>query len=460
MNKLIIFDLDGVLIESKQWHFDALNNALKDIDENFQIPIEEHLAIYDGLNTTKKLELLSINKGLEKKHFNEIWKNKQKYTFEIIASICPDNNLIRLFKTLKSKGYQLAVASNSIRETVKLILLKLGILEYIDLYLSNEDVYRTKPFPEMYWKCMIKLNCLPKNTLIIEDSHIGRQGAIDSGSHLLAIENPQDLSLEKILTKLNEMENMNSDIKIPWIDKKLNVVIAMAGLGSRFSEKGYTFPKPMIDVFGKPMVQVVVENLNIDANYIFLVQKEHIEKYNLEHMLKLIKPNCTVVAVDGITQGSPCTVLLAKEHINNDNPIFLANCDQFIEWNSNEVMYSFSNDNIDGGLLVFKSISPKWSFCKLDENGFVSQVAEKDPISDIANVGCYYWKRGSDFVKYAEQMIEKNIRFKNEFYTAPVFNEAIADGKKIKVKFIERMWGLGTPEDLEYFIANYRNNLS
>lgn len=455
MCKLIIFDLDGVLIESKTWHYFSLNKALKEIDSKYEISFEEHLAKYDGLNTTKKLELLSSEKGLDKKYFNQVWKNKQKYTFEIINKIESNIYLINIFVKLKSLGCKIAVASNSIRETVKLVLLKLGILEYIDLYISNEDVKYTKPFPEMYWKCMVTLHCLPKNTIIIEDSHIGRQGAIDSGAHLLAIENPNDLTFDKIKNKLNEIENM-SENKIPWIDKKLNIVVAMAGLGNRFVEKGYTFPKPMIDVLGKPMIQVVIENLNIDGNYIFLVQKEHIEKYNLEHMLKLIKPNCTVIAVDGITEGSPCTVLLAKNYINNDNPLFLANCDQYIEWNANEVMYSFSNDNIDGGLLVFNAISPKWSFCKLDSDGFVSKVAEKDPISDIANVGCYYWKFGSDFVKYAEQMIEKNIRFKNEFYTAPIYNEAIADGKKIKVKYVEKMWGLGTPEDLEYFINNYK----
>ena len=457
MKKLVIFDLDGCLVESKDLHYYSLNSALERIDEKLKISYDEHLAIYDGLNTTKKLELLSINKGLEKKYYTQIWEDKQKSTFDLIKNFSKDEKLIKIFKHIKSKGYNIAIASNSIRETVKLFLLQLGIMEYVDVFVSNEDVSRTKPFPEMYWKCMTLLNALPKNTLIVEDSHIGRQGAIDSGAHLLAVEDSYDLTLEKIIRKLDEINNMKKENDIPWIDKKLNVVVAMAGLGSRFAEKGYTFPKPMIDVSGKPMIQVVVENLNMDANYIFLVQKEHIENYNIEHMLNLIKPNCKVIPVDGLTEGSPCTVLLSKEYIDNDNPLFLANCDQYMEWNSNEAMYSFTNDDIDGGLLVFNAVSPKWSFCKLDENGFVSEVAEKNPISDIANTGCYYWKKGSDFVKYAEQMINKNIRFKNEFYTAPVYNEAIQDGKKIKVKFIDRMWGLGVPEDLEYFVNNYKN---
>jgi dTDP-glucose pyrophosphorylase len=147
---------------------------------------------------------------------------------------------------------------------------------------------------------------------------------------------------------------------------------------------------------------------------------------------------------------------LARDLINNDEPLLTVNSDQFVEWNSNEVLYSWSADSIDGGILTFKGTHPKWSFAKLDDNGFVSEVAEKNPISDNATVGIYYWKKGSDYVKYAEQMIDKNVRTNNEFYVCPVFNEAIQDGKKIKIKEIKKMWGLGTPEDLNYFLQNYK----
>jgi dTDP-glucose pyrophosphorylase len=236
----------------------------------------------------------------------------------------------------------------------------------------------------------------------------------------------------------------------------MNVLVPMAGAGSRFAQAGYTFPKPLIDVNGKPMIQVVVENLNIEAHYIFLVQKDHYEKYNLKHLLNLIAPGCDVVQVDGVTEGAACTTLLAKELINSDEPLLTVNSDQFVEWNSNEVLYAWSADSIDGGILTFKGTHPKWSFAKLDDNGFVSEVAEKSPISDNATVGIYYWKKGSDYVKYAEQMIDKNVRTNNEFYVCPVFNEAIQDGKKVKIKEIKKMWGLGTPEDLNYFLQNHK----
>ena len=153
-----------------------------------------------------------------------------------------------------------------------------------------------------------------------------------------------------------------------------------------------------------------------------------------------------------MTEGAACTTLLAKEFINNNEPLVIANSDQYIDWDSNNFMYSMIADEIDAGILTFNATHPKWSFVKLDEHGYVSEVAEKKPISNIATVGVYYWKNGSDYVKYTEQMIEKNIRTNNEFYVCPVFNEAIADEKKVKTFQIERMWGLGTPEDLKTYL--------
>jgi dTDP-glucose pyrophosphorylase len=237
----------------------------------------------------------------------------------------------------------------------------------------------------------------------------------------------------------------------------MNVLIPMAGAGKRFEEVGYSFPKPLVDVNGKPMIQLVVESLNIDAKYIYVVQKEHYEKYNLKHLLNLISPNCEIVQIDEMTEGAACTTLLAEEYINNDEPLLLANSDQYLDWNSNEFMYPMIADDIDGGILTFTATHPKWSFAKLGDSGFVERVAEKDPISNVATVGVYFWTRGSDYVKYCKQMIEKDIRTNNEFYVCPVYNEGIEDGKKVKTYHIDKkqMWGMGTPEDLERFISDF-----
>ena len=455
MNKLVIFDLDGVLIDSRDMHYEALNRALAKVDEKYVITREEHLSSYDGLPTTRKLELLTEKKGLPVVEYDTIWQDKQTATLDIFSELKPDYELMHYFQQLKDKGYSIAVASNSVRNTVKLVLLRLGLLEFVHYYLSNEDVFRSKPFPEMYWRCMIACNALPKDTVIFEDSHIGRQGALDSGSHLIAIEDRPDLTQSKI-DKVFEIFEIKKVTHIPWKSEKMNVLIPMAGAGSRFAQVGYSFPKPLIEVNGKPMIQVVLENLNIEANYTFVVRKEHYEKYSLQYLLTLIAPNCNIVQVDELTEGSACTTMLAKEFINNDDPLLLANSDQFMEWNSNESLYAFNADGIDGGILTFKATHPKWSYAKVGADGFVSEVAEKKPISEDATVGVYYWKKGSDYVKYTEQMIEKDIRTNGEFYICPVFNEAIADGKKVRIKEIERMWGIGTPEDLKYFLENYK----
>jgi dTDP-glucose pyrophosphorylase len=306
---------------------------------------------------------------------------------------------------------------------------------------------------------MTALNALPKDTIIVEDSHIGREGAINSGAHLYPVKDAYELDKTKFMNMIKEFKQQTTEKNIPWRNKKMNVLIPMAGAGSRFSSAGYTFPKPLIEVVGKPMIQVVVENLNVEAHFIFLVQKEHYEKYNLKQLLNLIAPGCDIIQIDSVTEGAACTTLLAKELINNNEPLLIANSDQFVEWNSNECLYAFTADNIDGGIITFEATHPKWSFAKIGDDGFVSEVAEKNPISNMATVGIYYWSHGSDYIKYAEQMISKNIRTNGEFYVCPVFNEAIQDGKKIRVKEINKMWGIGTPEDLHYFLENYKGRV-
>jgi dTDP-glucose pyrophosphorylase len=303
----------------------------------------------------------------------------------------------------------------------------------------------------MYWKAMSIMEVLPEETLIVEDSPPGLLAAERSSAKYIRVDNPYDVTRNKIFSNLDGSKIMNK-----WKSEKLNVLIPMAGAGSRFVAAGYTFPKPLIQVQDKPMIQLVTENLGLDANFIYVAQKEHREKYNLDTMLNLISPGCKIIEVDGITEGAACTALLAKEFIDNDNPLFFANSDQYVDWNPVEFMYEMQERNADGGIVTFKATHPKWSFAKVDDNGLVTEVAEKNPISDNATVGYYYWKHGSDFVKYAQQMIEKNIRVNNEFYVCPVFNEAIDDNKQIRTHEAKGMWGLGTPEDLEYYLKNYK----
>jgi HAD superfamily hydrolase (TIGR01509 family) len=452
MIKFIVFDLDGVLVEAKEIHYNTLNQALKEIGEQYIITEAEHLSTYDGLKTNQKLDMLTKAKGLPKDVHEQVWNRKQQLTIDAISQLKTDERLVDIFKELRNRGYQLACCSNSIRRSVLVMLSKIGLIEYMDLIISNEDVKNSKPHPEMYWKAISMMGYLPEQTLIVEDSPHGLLAASRSRANVVRVDNPHDLTIEKLETKLKEKKVMS---KPKWQGGKLNVLIPMAGAGSRFQQAGYTFPKPLIDVEGKPMIQVVVENLNIDATFIYVVQKSHRAQYNLDTLLNLITPNCKIVEVDGLTEGAACTTLLAKEYINNDDGLLMANSDQFLEWDSNEFMYKMIEQKVDGGILTFHATHPKWSFAKIDEYGYVTEVQEKNPISDIATVGVYYWAKGSDYVKYAEQMISKNIRTNNEFYVCPVYNEGILDDKKFKTFNIEKMWGLGTPEDLKYYLENY-----
>ena len=235
----------------------------------------------------------------------------------------------------------------------------------------------------------------------------------------------------------------------------LNVLIPMSGRGSRFSQVGYTFPKPLIDVNNKPMIQVVIDNLNLEARFIFLVLREHFDKYALKYLLPLIcgKNPCEIVIVDSVTEGAACTALLAKKLINNDEPLIIANSDQWVNWSSSHFLKFVNDKNCDGAILTFNSTHPKWSFVKLDEEtNCVLEVAEKRPISQVATVGIYYWKHGKDYVQSAEEMIQRNERVNNEFYIAPTYNILIEQGKKILPYPVAEMVGLGTPEDLDKFL--------
>ncbi len=239
----------------------------------------------------------------------------------------------------------------------------------------------------------------------------------------------------------------------------MNILIPMAGEGSRFKSAGYTFPKPLIDVNGKPMIQCVVENLDFDANYIFLVRSDHIRRYEglIDTLDRITNGKFNFVEVESLTEGAACTALLAEKYIDNDEDLLIANSDQYIEYESENFSLLKNITNVDSAVFTFNAVHPKWSFVKTNSRGFVTQVAEKKPISNIATCGIYWYRRGSDFVKYAKQMIEKDIRVNNEFYIAPVYNELIQDGKTLVPFYVHKMYGLGTPEDLEKYLGRFRS---
>lgn len=240
----------------------------------------------------------------------------------------------------------------------------------------------------------------------------------------------------------------------------LNIVLPIAGRGSRFLEAGYLLPKPLIPVHGKAMIEVVVGNIRPGQphRFTFLVLEEHLENTGIREVLLDIAPGCNVLPVSQVTEGAACTVLLAQEIINNDDPLMLANSDQWVDININDYLAVMEQPQADGLMMSMRADNPKWSFVRLDENGWVTQVAEKQVISNEATVGIYNFRHGSDYVRAAEQMIAGNIRVNNEFYVAPVFNEMIDWGARIAVCNVGReydgMYGIGTPDDLKLFLAH------
>lgn len=438
MIKLVISDLDGVLLDLKELHYEALNRALATIDEKFIISPEEHVKTFDGLSTKKKLKILAELKDFPLDKADEINDLKQDFTVELLKDFSKINyNIVDVLIKLKSEGYLIYVASNSIKNTIDLALEKLGVTNLIDRVYSNQDVKSSKPHPEIYLKCMVDAGVSPKQTVIIEDSKHGREAAVKSGAHVCGIDHSFDFTYEKIKFVIDSDRVEN----IKWSGKSdVTVLIPMAGAGSRFVKAGYQLPKPLIDIDGKPMIRYVIDNLNIDAQYVFVVQKEHYQKYNLGSYLDLMVPGCKIVQTDGLTEGAACTTLLAKDFINNDRHLLIANSDQLVEWDSCDFMYSMLSDDADGGILTFKANDPKWSYVRLGKDGYVCELAEKKVISDQAT--CLAYSSPILLSNGKTEMIGKIVNNKMpvevisfnretcEFETKSILNFIKNDGKK------------------------------
>jgi dTDP-glucose pyrophosphorylase len=238
----------------------------------------------------------------------------------------------------------------------------------------------------------------------------------------------------------------------------LNIVVPMAGRGSRFAISGYNDPKPLISFGGKPMIQWVVENIRPECEhrFIFICLAEHLDKYpRVEFTLRELCPNCLIITLAKVTEGAACTVLLAKHIINTKDPLMIANADQFVELDINRYIERMEDENADGIIMSFLSSHPKWSYCRMNIDGTVKEVVEKQVVSNQATVGIYNFRRGSDFVGAAENMIRHNLRVNNEFYVAPTYNQLINNGLKIVTcgtgTEYAGMFGLGVPLDLEFF---------
>ena len=240
----------------------------------------------------------------------------------------------------------------------------------------------------------------------------------------------------------------------------LNIVLPIAGRGSRFADAGYQLPKPLIPVHGVPMIEAVVRNIRPSQphRFIFVALREHLDRLGMRAALESAAPGSVVVPVDRVTEGAACTVLLARDVIGTDDPLMLANSDQWVDVDIDRYLETMEQQRSDGLIMTMKASDPKWSFVGLDVAGLVTRVVEKEVISDEATVGIYNFRRGRDFVRAADGMIARNLRVNGEFYVAPVYNELIADGARVTIHNVGRegagMYGLGIPADLERFLGD------
>lgn len=239
----------------------------------------------------------------------------------------------------------------------------------------------------------------------------------------------------------------------------MNIVMPLAGRGTSFLSQGIDTPKPLIQILGKPMILWATDALNFvsDPTFIFIVRDEHIKKYKIDKELKKLYKGSRVeiINTDGITEGAACTVLQAKELINNDSELIIYNPDQYFKSNLKEILQK-KDENIKGVIPVFYATHPRWSYVQVDKEGVVIQVREKEQISTKATVGLYYFTHGKDFVWAAEKMISKNIRIINEFYVSPTYNQLIERGDRIVTSECISMWGMGTPEEVKRFEKYYK----
>ena len=233
----------------------------------------------------------------------------------------------------------------------------------------------------------------------------------------------------------------------------------MAGKGLRLVDAGFEKPKPLVEIKNKTIMEWSINSLNLDEKFIFCTKQEHIEKFEIDSKLREIINDCEIVPISYDTHGTVDTILNARKLIDNDEELLITDADHYVEWDHEFFNQNIRKRDIDGCTMVYPKpkINEAYSFVKLDDDGFVIESAEKIPISSIATVGIHYFKKGSDFVKYADEMIRRNLTVKNEYYVTPVFNIFVENNKKIVTMPVKQMWPLGSKDELNDFLLNFKN---
>lgn len=233
----------------------------------------------------------------------------------------------------------------------------------------------------------------------------------------------------------------------------MKVLIPLAGTAKRFKESDHIFPKPLVSIHDKPMIQWVLDNLSpLKAEYIFIINNEDVIQYNLNCVLEQLSPGCEIIVQNSSAQGAACSSLLAIESINNSDELLICGGDQFITDDIGKHVKKF-RESADGGLITFNSVHPQYSFVRVNSEGQVLEVAEKRPISNKACAGFYWYRQGTLFVESSMKMIRKDDKVNGQFYLCPTYNQLILEGKKIISSQLEEgsFFTFGTPEKVREY---------
>lgn len=397
---LITFDLDGVLVESKELHYDAFNCALLEAGPEYVLERTEHDAIYCGLSTKQKLRMLTVNKGLPPEQHDFVWTRKQYHTLELMkSSVHPDHRIIEVIRTLRGAGYPVAVASNCIRDSVFYLLHGIGVHDDISCYFSNEDVSFAKPDPEIYIAAAEHFGVRPDEMLVVEDSAHGKQAALLSGAHLCPVGSPADVDIDYLSAALtSKLYSMPT----------LNIVIPMAGPESQFID-GTTTPTFMLDIGGAPLLERVVANLQCRRphRFIFIARKYQARTYKLADMcVKACNYQAMVLReAKARTCSALETALLARDLIDCEEPVLFANMNMWPEFNEEVNVDILAQVNSDCLLTHFASDRDSLSYITLDAHGCVTALSTKARSSTLATTGYTFFAKGSTFIGLCEQLL-------------------------------------------------------
>lgn len=439
MIRALLFDLDGVLLDTNDMHRACLHRAvcesgyssLADLLPNNQMTSREKLKCLNEIGLPADLNEIIIH---NKHNLSQSW---------IETNVKSDNDLVNMFARFHIDGIRTCIVTNTNLDFVKSWQHQVGLDGLIDVIVSNDDVRNHKPHPDPYLLALKRLCLSRDDAVVFEDSLEGLKSACSAGLRVVHIQRQQRI-IEHVKTTLRKSRE-SWNIFAP----DLRVLVPMAGEGSRFRQAGYDIPKPFIEVLGMPMVNLVISRLPVMGQNIFIARTNMTP--DCDDRLRRIDDMCQVVYVDRLTEGAACTVLLAKDIINDDDPLMIVNSDNIVTFNYIELIEKTHELNAASAIMTFKGSGPKWSYSRVNDEGYVIETAEKRQICDDATSGVYFFQRGRDFVKYAQMMIEKNIRVNNEFYVCPVYNQLIDDGQKV-INLSSTFDSLGTPEDLDNFL--------